>query len=65
MVSSALSSIALDLSSYITSDVVTVLLIGNAATGLLLVCLILESYSKKILESTSEQFFDLVVKVRL
>jgi hypothetical protein len=39
--------------------------IGKAATGSPLVRAILGSYGKEILESTSDQFLDLAVEVRL
>ena len=55
--------------SYTTSDTVTLKgaspSIGKAATGSPLVRAILESYGKEILESTSDQFLDLAVGVRL
>lgn len=49
-------------SSYAISDAAS---IGKAATGSPLVCAILESYGKEILESASDQFLDLAVGVRL
>ena len=39
--------------------------IGKASTGSPLLCAILESYGKEILESASDQFLDLAVRVRL
>ena len=63
--SSAQRSIAPDSSSHATSDAVTAPSVGQAATGSRLVRTILESYSKDILESASEQFLDLAVEVRL
>jgi hypothetical protein len=63
--SSAASSIAPDSSSHASSDTVTAPLIGKAATGSPLVCAILETYGKEILESASEQFLDLAVEIRL
>jgi len=65
MISSAPSSIAPHSSSHTTSDAVTAPSIRKAATGSPLVRVILESYSKEILESTSEQFLDLAIEVRL
>jgi translation initiation factor 6 (eIF-6) len=65
MMSSTLSSITPHSSSHTTSDTVTAPSIGKATAGSPLVCVILESYSKEILESISEQFLDLAVEVRL
>jgi hypothetical protein len=63
--SSAPSSITPHSSSHATSDAITAPLIGKAATGSPLVRVILESNSKEILESISEQFLDLAIEVRL
>jgi hypothetical protein len=54
-----------DSRSHVTSDAVTAPSIGKAATGSRLVCTILESYGKEILESVSEQFLDFAVEVQL
>ena len=54
MISSVPSSIAPHSSSYTTSNGITISLIGKAANGLSLAYVILESYSKEILESASE-----------
>jgi hypothetical protein len=40
-------------------------LIKKAATGLSFVRVILETYNKDILKSVSDQFLDLVIKLRL
>jgi hypothetical protein len=72
VMSSAQSSIVPHSSStwsHTTSDTVTLKgaspSIGKAATGSPLVRAILESYGKQILESASDQFLDLAVRVRL